>query len=322
MVDFVNPGLLKDYATFRKVFEEPILASRQANCKPDEIAIGSARSAELARLTKEFILRRTSDVNNAFLPPKSTWWRTSRSFGVFLHRISWSPIFGHFFELPKNFNLTNFTQLAEFVLFCKPSDTQVAVYNAIVSSKALRTWLTSSGSAAPGQQPPHLYAILLLRQLCNAAAATLKTLDQVRGRAGSCLPQHSALTNSVWVGTDPSTKQSGATADDDAGEVVEGNDAFRQHVLGCIPGAVREAAPAGGAAAIEDGRRCACVLFCMMLCVSDGRRAPQDLLRRRLRQSGLRAADASCVCTPLRRAYRGRVQLFRDPRPAGEGLFG
>ena len=47
MVDFVNPGLMKDYATFRKVFEEPILASRQSNSTPAEVAIGQARSAEV-----------------------------------------------------------------------------------------------------------------------------------------------------------------------------------------------------------------------------------------------------------------------------------
>lgn len=47
MVDFVNPGLLKDYPTFRKVFEEPIVASRQSSSTPAEVAIGQARSAEV-----------------------------------------------------------------------------------------------------------------------------------------------------------------------------------------------------------------------------------------------------------------------------------
>ena len=49
MVDFVNPGLLKDYATFRKVFEEPIAASRQPSSKPAEVAIGQARSEEVRK---------------------------------------------------------------------------------------------------------------------------------------------------------------------------------------------------------------------------------------------------------------------------------
>ncbi|KAG0008920.1 helicase [Entomortierella chlamydospora] len=49
MIDFVNPGLFENYSTFKRVFEDPILT----------------------RLTSQFILRRTAQVNYEFLPQKS-----------------------------------------------------------------------------------------------------------------------------------------------------------------------------------------------------------------------------------------------------------
>ena len=70
MVSFVNPGVLSDIGTFKKVFEAPILRSREIDCTPEEKQIGQARSKELTRLTKLFILRRTSKVNQKYLPDK------------------------------------------------------------------------------------------------------------------------------------------------------------------------------------------------------------------------------------------------------------
>ncbi|KAF9178509.1 helicase [Haplosporangium sp. Z 11] len=71
MIDFVNPGLLDSYSTFKKVFEDPIVRSRQPDCSAYEAALGLERSQELTRLTGQFILRRTAQVNYEFLPPKS-----------------------------------------------------------------------------------------------------------------------------------------------------------------------------------------------------------------------------------------------------------
>ncbi|KAG0271153.1 DNA repair and recombination protein rad54b [Linnemannia exigua] len=71
MIDFVNPGLFDNYNLFKKVFEDPIVRSRQPDCSKAEAALGLERSRELTRLTGLFILRRTAEVNDEFLPPKS-----------------------------------------------------------------------------------------------------------------------------------------------------------------------------------------------------------------------------------------------------------
>ncbi|KAG0066317.1 helicase [Linnemannia elongata] len=71
MIDFVNPGLFDNYGLFKKVFEDPIVRSRQPDCSKAEAALGLERSRELTRLTGLFILRRTAKVNDEFLPPKS-----------------------------------------------------------------------------------------------------------------------------------------------------------------------------------------------------------------------------------------------------------
>ena len=47
MADFCNPGLLDDYSTFRKVFENPILKSRAPGCSAKEAEIGAARHAQV-----------------------------------------------------------------------------------------------------------------------------------------------------------------------------------------------------------------------------------------------------------------------------------
>jgi len=71
MADFVNPGILGDYRQFKRVFEDPIVVSRQKNCVAADVQLGESRSAELARLTGLFVLRRTQDVNQKYLPPKT-----------------------------------------------------------------------------------------------------------------------------------------------------------------------------------------------------------------------------------------------------------
>ncbi|EGC30980.1 hypothetical protein DICPUDRAFT_50468 [Dictyostelium purpureum] len=70
MVNFVNPGLLKNVATFKNVYDAPIVASRSPEATEEERKIGRERSAELSRLTGQFILRRTAIVNTQYLPPK------------------------------------------------------------------------------------------------------------------------------------------------------------------------------------------------------------------------------------------------------------
>ncbi|KAK4699950.1 hypothetical protein P7C70_g6303, partial [Phenoliferia sp. Uapishka_3] len=70
MVDFINPGILESYAMFKKVFETVILRSREPKASSKDRKLGEARMDELSRCSKSFILRRTGEVIQKFLPPK------------------------------------------------------------------------------------------------------------------------------------------------------------------------------------------------------------------------------------------------------------
>ena len=59
-------------ASFRRVYEDPILASRQPGMNEEVQTLGKERATELKRITSMFILRRTSDINNKYLPPKGS----------------------------------------------------------------------------------------------------------------------------------------------------------------------------------------------------------------------------------------------------------
>jgi SNF2 family DNA or RNA helicase len=71
MVNFVNPGILGDLPTFRRVFQVPIEKGRDKSASPADKMIGQSRSEELARLTSTFVLRRTSAILQGYLPPRS-----------------------------------------------------------------------------------------------------------------------------------------------------------------------------------------------------------------------------------------------------------
>uniref|UniRef100_S4RDA9 RAD54 homolog B n=1 Tax=Petromyzon marinus TaxID=7757 RepID=S4RDA9_PETMA len=70
IVEFVNPGILGSAAAFRKVFEEPIVQSHQPSASLEDKQLGETRAAELQRLTGLFVLRRTQEINQRYLPPK------------------------------------------------------------------------------------------------------------------------------------------------------------------------------------------------------------------------------------------------------------
>ncbi|NXX49555.1 RA54B protein, partial [Tricholaema leucomelas] len=70
LIEFVNPGILGSLSTYRKIYEEPIVKSREPSATKEEKELGEKRAAELTRLTGFFILRRTQEVINQFLPPK------------------------------------------------------------------------------------------------------------------------------------------------------------------------------------------------------------------------------------------------------------
>ncbi|KAL8181921.1 UNVERIFIED_CONTAM: DNA repair and recombination protein rad54b [Gekko kuhli] len=70
LIDFVNPAILGPLSAYRKVYEEPIIRSREPSATMEEIELGERRAAELTRLTGLFILRRTQGTIDKYLPPK------------------------------------------------------------------------------------------------------------------------------------------------------------------------------------------------------------------------------------------------------------
>ncbi|XP_070248355.1 DNA repair and recombination protein RAD54B isoform X2 [Myotis yumanensis] len=70
LIDFVNPGILGSLSSFRKIYEEPIIISRQPSASKEEQELGEKRAAELVCFTGLFFLRRTQEVINKYLPPK------------------------------------------------------------------------------------------------------------------------------------------------------------------------------------------------------------------------------------------------------------
>nr|XP_045620882.1 DNA repair and recombination protein RAD54B-like isoform X1 [Procambarus clarkii] len=70
LVQFVNPGVLGSSASFRNVYENPIIASQQPTSSQSEKELGTSRASQLNRITSLFTLRRTQDTINRYLPPK------------------------------------------------------------------------------------------------------------------------------------------------------------------------------------------------------------------------------------------------------------
>jgi len=70
LIDFVNPGILGTYSMFKREFEDKIVESQQPECHPQIISLGKQKASELNEVTEKFILRRTQDVNNKYLPSK------------------------------------------------------------------------------------------------------------------------------------------------------------------------------------------------------------------------------------------------------------
>eukprot|EP00466_Bigelowiella_natans_P021149 jgi/Bigna1/144355/aug1.86_g19063 len=70
MCDFVNPMSLGPPATFRNSYHIPISRSRDATCSEEDKKTGEARSIALTKITAKFVLRRTADILQKFLPPK------------------------------------------------------------------------------------------------------------------------------------------------------------------------------------------------------------------------------------------------------------
>ncbi|KAJ3413707.1 helicase, partial [Chytridiales sp. JEL 0842] len=72
MCDLVNPGIFGTHATFQRVYETPIVVARDSSATPEQVALGHERGKELVRLSREFVLRRTSESITKLLLPKKT----------------------------------------------------------------------------------------------------------------------------------------------------------------------------------------------------------------------------------------------------------
>lgn len=73
IIDFVNPGVLGTYASFKKLYINPISRARDINNKFNTKVIeqGEEKSNQLIEFTKRFILRRSNNILSKFLPPKT-----------------------------------------------------------------------------------------------------------------------------------------------------------------------------------------------------------------------------------------------------------
>jgi hypothetical protein len=71
MADFVNPGLLGTLATFRNVFVRPIDLGNDRDASDEAKCIAKERSEALHHTMNQFVLRRTSEVNQVRHPRNS-----------------------------------------------------------------------------------------------------------------------------------------------------------------------------------------------------------------------------------------------------------
>ncbi|XP_076659447.1 DNA repair and recombination protein RAD54B isoform X1 [Halictus rubicundus] len=70
LIDFVNPGILGTSSNFKSYYENPIVASQCPHAPDSVVSLGTERASELQEKTKCFILRRTQDTINKYLPSK------------------------------------------------------------------------------------------------------------------------------------------------------------------------------------------------------------------------------------------------------------
>ena len=73
LVDLACPGVLGSRAKFSKEIESRVEASRQPDASHEDIEAGEVAIEKLKNLTNFVILRRTSEINNKFLPPKTVY---------------------------------------------------------------------------------------------------------------------------------------------------------------------------------------------------------------------------------------------------------
>lgn len=70
LINFVNPEILGSYQEFKSKYETPIVQAQNKNVLPQYRKLGDERAAELNELTSKFILRRTQEIIQKYLPKK------------------------------------------------------------------------------------------------------------------------------------------------------------------------------------------------------------------------------------------------------------
>lgn len=75
IIDFLNPGIMGSFNSFKKTYINPITRAREmSNMANQEIVeLGNDRSSELVEMTSQFVLRRTNDILNKYLPSKTDY---------------------------------------------------------------------------------------------------------------------------------------------------------------------------------------------------------------------------------------------------------
>ncbi|VDO99531.1 unnamed protein product [Soboliphyme baturini] len=73
LLNFVNPGILGDPNEFKADYDRPILASLQKDASEADVCFGRYKMKELNKILSKFLLRRTQDVMQKYLPPKAEY---------------------------------------------------------------------------------------------------------------------------------------------------------------------------------------------------------------------------------------------------------
>ena len=73
LVDFVNPNALLSYSKFEKMYEKPITRLEEADATDEEREDGMFKQAQLNQILNSFLLRRTQDTLNDYLPHKTEY---------------------------------------------------------------------------------------------------------------------------------------------------------------------------------------------------------------------------------------------------------
>ncbi|KAF7375992.1 hypothetical protein MSAN_00013800 [Mycena sanguinolenta] len=144
--DFCNPGLLDNYATFRRVYETPILKSRAPDSSEKERQIGEARLAQLLTIAKSFVLRRDASLLQNYLPSKRKKLATP---GVH----------------------SSYTTADEYVVFVTPTPLQISIFSKILNPNKLDDLAQSSTAES-------LALINMLTKVSNSPILLKATVDK------------------------------------------------------------------------------------------------------------------------------------------------